>query len=72
MYSKAPGMGLSPALESTAMERGYQQIVLSTRILNLGAVNFYLRNGYEQIRPYGKYKNSNKSICMAKALLNTF
>lgn len=68
VYSKVKGLGLKTIniLEKKAKEHGYTQIILSTRKVNTNAVNFYLKNGYIEIAPYGKYKTTNVSICLGK------
>ncbi|CCN37572.1 putative Acyl-CoA N-acyltransferase [Vibrio nigripulchritudo SFn27] len=70
MFSAKPGSGsaLLIALEDFARSKGYQRAILSTRRVNTQAVNFYLKNGYVEIPPYGKYVGREISICLGKSL----
>ncbi|WP_206046754.1 GNAT family N-acetyltransferase [Mangrovimicrobium sediminis] len=70
MYSRSRGYGKTvlSALESKACSLGYHFIILSTRKVNAGAVRFYLKNGYREISPYGKYRYSDASVCLGKQL----
>jgi hypothetical protein len=70
MYSKYKGAGsyLITLLESCAVIKGYKRSVLSTRKINNNAVCFYERHGYSKISAYGKYVNTNKSVCLGKSL----
>jgi len=72
MYSSRPGYGkrILAALETKASAMGYQTSVLSTRIVNQRAVDFYCRQGYEPISPYGKYIACSQSICLGKSLMH--
>ncbi|TOL76037.1 GNAT family N-acetyltransferase, partial [Vibrio parahaemolyticus] len=56
-------------LECYAVEKGYKKAVLSTRRINLKAVNFYKRNSYLESGAYGKYVGVKRSICLSKALV---
>ncbi|EOY4514623.1 GNAT family N-acetyltransferase [Vibrio vulnificus] len=71
MYSNYKGSGSEILMiaESLAREIGYNFIVLSTRIVNKKAIDFYSRNGYSEIARYGKYSKGNQSICMGKSLI---
>ncbi len=71
MYSNKPGAGgyLLKQLECYAVEKGYKKAVLSTRRINLKAVNFYKRNSYLESGAYGKYVGVKRSICLSKALV---
>ncbi len=71
MYSNKPGAGgyLLKQLECYAVEKGYKKAVLSTRRINLKAVNFYRRNSYLESGAYGKYVGVKRSICLSKALV---
>ncbi|OQK29650.1 GNAT family N-acetyltransferase [Vibrio parahaemolyticus] len=71
MYSNKPGAGgyLLKQLECYAVEKGYKKAVLSTRRINLKAVNFYKRNSYSESGAYGKYVGVKRSICLSKALV---
>ena len=70
MYSTVPGGGgqLLQVLEAKAAALGCEKLVLSTRIVNTQAVQFYLRHGYVEVAPYGKYKHTQRSVCLGKAL----
>ncbi|SBS38943.1 hypothetical protein MSP8887_03566 [Marinomonas spartinae] len=71
MYSNTSGAGsyLLEQLECYAVEKGYKKAVLSTRRVNLKAVNFYQRNSYSESRAYGKYVGVKRSICLSKVLV---
>ncbi|GAL35317.1 predicted acetyltransferase [Vibrio maritimus] len=70
MFSKVKGAGsyLISQLEWYARQKGYERAVLSTRRVNELAINFYKRQGYREIEPYGKYVHTDRSICLGKAL----
>lgn len=70
MFSKVKGAGsyLVSQLESYALQKGYKRAVLSTRRVNELAINFYTRQGYSEIKAYGKYVHTDRSICLGKAL----
>lgn len=70
MYSKRPGIGLEilKELERRAAILGYKFLKLETRKINTKAVNFYLKNGYEIIENYGKYKGNEKAVCFEKSI----
>ncbi|OZG72952.1 hypothetical protein BTA51_13410 [Hahella sp. CCB-MM4] len=70
MYSRKRGIGrmLMAELFEKARHLGYSRMVLSTRRVNIEAVNFYLRNGFDEISPYGHYCSKPESICMARYL----
>ena len=72
MYSKHQGAGrfLIRELEIYAKHKGYFSAVLSTRRINSKAVNYYQRNSYSEIKPYGKYVGRTQSICMGKQIAN--
>jgi N-acetylglutamate synthase-like GNAT family acetyltransferase len=53
-------------LERKAGILGYKKIVVETRKINEGAVNFYIHNGYSIIKNYGKYKGREEAICFEK------
>ncbi|MDG9668603.1 GNAT family N-acetyltransferase [Hahella sp. CR1] len=71
MYSRRPGGGLAVllALERRARELGYREICLSTRKINDRAVSFYRKHGYVIAQPYGKYRETDLSVCFSKRLL---
>jgi len=72
MYSEHPGGGtmVLDKLEQRAGKLGYKNIILSTRRVNKVAVNFYLKRGYDEISPYGKYQARPESVCLGKTLNN--
>jgi ribosomal protein S18 acetylase RimI-like enzyme len=73
MYAR-PGSGagtrLLAALEAQARLLGYREIRLSTRRVNLRAVDFYRRHGYAEAAPWGKYVGSEVSVCLGRTLLS--
>ena len=71
MYSRKKGFGsaLLSALIAEAIGMGYRRAILSTRKINVQAVNFYKSHGFIEILPYGKYVETNLSICMGKFLV---
>jgi len=66
--SRGIGTALLQALEVRATELGYQHLVLSTRVINARAVQFYRRHGYADVPPWGKYIDNPLSVCLGKAL----
>ena len=70
VYARERGAGLPTlcALESLAAAQGYTQLVCETRRVNLRAVAFYLRAGWQETAPYGHYIGRPEAICFAKAL----
>jgi N-acetylglutamate synthase-like GNAT family acetyltransferase len=74
MYAK-PGSGagvhLLGALEARAAAFGYQEVWLSTRRVNLKALAFYARNGFEAVDSYGRYAEREESVCLGKRLCRT-
>lgn len=72
MYSdrSAPGVGLAllKYLQAWALDMGYREIRLSTRVINSRAVAFYLRNGFREIENYGPYVDRDESVCLSKRL----
>ncbi len=70
MYARAQARGVGTAilqaLESYAQEIGYTRLWLETRRVNIQAVQFYLRHGYQPIDNYGKYKGNSAAICFEK------
>jgi ribosomal protein S18 acetylase RimI-like enzyme len=74
MYAR-PGSGAGKhvlaALEWHAVVLGYSEIWLSTRRVNQRAMDFYRRNGYVPIPPYGKYAvpaQAGMSACLGRWL----
>ncbi len=70
MYSEKKGCGniILRELEKKAKEFNYNHVLLSTRIINLEAVEFYKKHNYQECIAYGKYKNNNRSVCFEKYL----
>jgi GNAT superfamily N-acetyltransferase len=71
MYARpgsGAGLALLRALEAQALAFGYQEIWLSTRRVNLKALAFYARNGYETVAHYGRYVGREESACLGKHL----
>lgn len=70
MYVKKKSMGVGSRLlqflEGQAKEYNYSKIVMETRVVNKGAVNFYKRNGYKVTENYGKYEGRTDAICFCK------
>ncbi len=55
-------------LERTAHALGYKHLKLETGTKQPEAIELYLSTSYEQIEPYGVYRNSPLSRCYAKDL----
>jgi GNAT superfamily N-acetyltransferase len=54
------------ALETWAVELGYQRCVLETGLTMSSAVGLYTKSGYVSIPNYGQYENAAGSICFEK------
>jgi GNAT superfamily N-acetyltransferase len=71
MYAR-PGSGagrhLLAALEEQAARFGYRALWLSTRQVNLKALAFYGRHGFEPVENYGRYVGRGESVCLGKRL----
>lgn len=73
MYARpgsSAGKALLAALEAQARLLGYREMRLSTRRVNLRAVDFYRRHGYAEAAPWGKYVGSEVSVCLGRTLLS--
>lgn len=72
MYARQHGQGTGSAvlsaLERQARSLGYRQLYLATRRVNERAVAFYLRHGYLECPPFGRYVGRSMSICLRKQL----
>ncbi len=72
MYTKLKSNGVGTLLlqylEDKAIGFCYDRLILSTRSCNIKAVQFYQKNGYYKIKPYGRYQSKPESICFEKIL----
>lgn len=66
--TKGVGAALLTALEAEAERLGYSTLKLSTRRVNHRAVDFYRRQGWTEIDPFGRYVGRPESICMARVV----
>ncbi len=70
LYAREHGAGapLLRALEALAAQGGYTRLVCETRRVNARAVAFYLRCGWRETEPYGKYVGRPEAVCFEKLL----
>jgi ribosomal protein S18 acetylase RimI-like enzyme len=72
MYAKYQGKRIGQTilvfLENEAVNLGYTNLVLETRVKNESAVHFYQKQGYKVIPNYGKYIDRLEAICLEKSL----
>lgn len=72
MHAASPGQGIGAAvlafLESKARQFGYQELKLSTRWANEGAIGFYRSQGYAVCAPFGAYASRPECACLAKSI----
>ena len=72
MFARPGTRGVGSAvlhfLEQEAARFGYAATRLSTRRVNERAVAFYERHGYRRIAGYGRYADSEVSVCFEKVL----
>ena len=72
MYAKYQGKKIGQTilgfLENEAVNLGYTNLVLETRVKNESAVHFYQKQGYKVIPNYGKYIDRPEAICLEKSL----
>lgn len=72
MYAKPGTKGVGQAvlshLEQEAVALGYQHLWLETRLINIRAVAFYEKHGYQRIPNFGKYAGNAAAVCLAKQL----
>lgn len=70
VYARESGTGapLLNALQTSAALWGYARLVCETRRINTRAVAFYLRAGWRETAPYGKYVGRPEAICFEKIL----
>ena len=66
--TRGVGSALLHFLEQEAARLGYTATRLSTRRVNERAVAFYERHGYRRIAGYGRYADSEVSVCFEKVL----
>lgn len=66
--SKGAGKAILTFLERKAMDDGYREMWLETRLVNTKAVSFYEKNDYRTIPNFGKYAGQTEAICFAKSL----
>ena len=66
--TRGVGVALLQFLERQAADWGYAALRLSTRRVNERAVAFYLRHGYRPIAGYGRYADSDVSLCLEKRI----
>ena len=62
------GQALLVQIEREAAAFGYRELWLETRRVNLRAVAFYRRHGFDEIANYGKYVGRSDAICLGKRL----
>lgn len=72
MYAKPGTSGVGSAilryLEQHAVQMGFAEFWLETRVVNVRAVQFYERHGYQRIANFGKYVGRHEAICLGKRL----
>ena len=72
MYAKYPGKKIGQTildfLENKALNLGYTNLILETRVKNESAIQFYQKQGYKIIPNYGKYTDRPEAICLEKSL----
>jgi len=71
MYARAgsgAGAPILAELERRAAACGYRRLALSTRRVNVRAVDFYERHGYVEVPPYGRYVGRAVSVCLGRRL----
>ncbi|MGN0977275.1 MAG: GNAT family N-acetyltransferase [Faecousia sp.] len=56
------------ALEEKALEFGYRQLLLETRVQNVHAIRFYESCGYVRCDSYGVYQGKKNACCFSKNL----
>ncbi|WP_342773017.1 GNAT family N-acetyltransferase [Paenibacillus zeisoli] len=57
-------------LEQSAREDGYRTVRLQTGINQPEAIALYEKYGYERIRTYGEYTQTEVSVCYEKLLVD--
>jgi GNAT superfamily N-acetyltransferase len=73
MYARSRTQGVGTLvlayLERQAQRYGYTHVRLETRLINIPAVSFYEKRGYQRIPNYGKYQNRSEAVCFEKCIL---
>jgi ribosomal protein S18 acetylase RimI-like enzyme len=73
VYARPNAIGVGTAivkiLEEKARALGYTELVLETRKVNVDAVAFYRKLGYEECANFGKYVGREEAVCMSKWML---
>lgn len=68
--TRSVGLALLRYLEQQARQMGYREIWLETRRVNLRALAFYQRNGYQIRENYGRYVGVESAVCLQRMLHN--
>jgi len=55
-------------LEAAAVDLGYRRIQLETGTEQPEAIGLYESHGWHRIEPYGRYRDTPSSVCLAKAV----
>ena len=66
--SRGVGTAILQYLEAQALQMGYTEFRLETRLVNSQAVRFYERRGFKRIPNFGKYVGRPEAVCLAKRL----
>ncbi|MFP5392402.1 MAG: GNAT family N-acetyltransferase [Gammaproteobacteria bacterium] len=66
--TRGVGEALLTHLEEEARRLAYGALWLETRRVNTRAVAFYLKHGYREIAPFGRYIGRPEAICLGKAI----
>ncbi len=73
VYSRIEGRGIGTQilriLEGYAYSYRYREIVLETRKVNMTAIRFYQRRGYQICPNYGKYTLHEEAVCFCKSIV---
>ena len=56
------------ALESYAISKGTKALFFETGKLHHAAIKFYVKNGFEQVSSFGRYKANHVSVYFCKSL----
>lgn len=63
--TKGVGAAILHFLQNKAVEDGYRELWLETRLVNQRAIRFYENHGFKQIPNYGKYAGKREAICFS-------